>query len=387
MMNVISHLAPWAGDLARPGKTKIDWILLAAIVPLLAAGLVTMHSFSGEDHFFSRQLLWIGLGLVVFFSASLVDFRFLRRTGVVTVLYSVMCVLLLFLLLVGNEIRGVQSWFSLGAFTFQPSDPAKLILIVLLAKYFTRRHVEIAHIRHVIVSGLYALVLFLFVMFQPDFGSAIIIFLIWFGMVLVSGISKRHLAIVLSTAVLVFAVLWFFGFEDYQRDRILTFLHPYTDLAGSGYNAYQSTVAVGSGEWLGKGIGFGTQSRLKFLPEYETDFIFSAYAEEWGFIGVVLLVGMYGVVIARVLQNATQGISNFEILFGVGIAVYLMSHFVIHVGMNMGLLPVTGLVLPFMSYGGSHIVSEFLGLGILMGMRRYRRVVHRESVQNEFLGY
>lgn len=374
-------------ELARPSMSKVDWILLAAIIPILAAGLITMHSFSGEDHFFSRQLVWIGIGLAIFYSVSFVDFRFLRRTEIIVVLYVAMCALLAFLLIIGNEVRGVQSWFSFGAFTVQPSDPAKLILVVLLAKYFSRRHVEIAYARHVLVSGLYALVLFLLVMFQPDFGSAIIIFLIWFGMVLVSGISKKHLLIVLSAALLAFSGLWFFGFQDYQRARILTFLHPYTDLAGSGYNAYQSTVAVGSGRWLGKGIGFGTQSRLKFLPEYETDFIFSAYAEEWGFVGVVLLFSLYGVVIARILRNAMQGISNFEILFGVGLTIYFMSHFLIHVGMNMGLLPVTGLVLPFMSYGGSHIVSEFLGLGILMGMRRYRRVVHRESIQKEFLGY
>lgn len=387
MMNAIPQLVSGGEELARPSTSKIDWVLLAAIIPILAAGLVTMHSFSGDDHFFSRQLVWIGIGLAIFFVTSFVDFRFLRRTEIIVVLYVAMCAVLAFLLIIGSEIRGVQSWFSLGAFAVQPSDPAKLILIVLLAKYFSRRHVEIAHARHVLVSGLYALALFLLVMFQPDFGSAIIIFLIWFGMVLVSGISKKHLLIVLSAGLVSFTVLWFFGFQDYQRTRILTFLHPYTDIAGSGYNAYQSTVAVGSGEWLGKGIGFGTQSRLKFLPEYETDFIFSAYAEEWGFVGVILLFALYGVVVFRILRNATQGISNFEILFGVGIAIYFMSHFVIHVGMNMGLLPVTGLVLPFMSYGGSHIVSEFLGIGILMGMRRYRRVVERESIQNEFLGY
>ena len=181
-------------------------------------------------------------------------------------------------------------------------------------------------------------------------------------------------------------LLWSFVFEDYQKQRITTFLHPLADIQGSGYNAYQSTIAVGSGELWGRGIGYGTQSRLQFLPEYETDFIFAAFAEEWGFFGVLLLLLLFGVVLWRVLVNAFYGATNFEALFGVGVAILLMSHLSVHVGMNIGLLPVTGITLPFMSYGGSHLLTEFMGLGILMGMRRYQRTVHKDDVTNEFLG-
>jgi rod shape determining protein RodA len=246
----------------------------------------------------------------------------------------------------------------------------KLILVALLAKYFARRHIEIAHIRHIFVSGFYVLLISGFLFFQPDLGSIIIIGSIWLGMVLVAGISWKHLAVLFLSAVLVGGALWSFGLQSYQKQRILTFLHPLADVRGSGYNAYQSTVAVGSGELLGKGVGFGTQSKLQFLPEYETDFIFAAYAEEWGFVGVLLLLGLYGVVMIRILSIAAHGADNFSILFGAGIAIMFLSNLVVHVGMNMGLLPVTGTTIPLMSYGGSHLLTEYLALGILCGMSR-----------------
>ena len=158
------------------------------------------------------------------------------------------------------------------------------------------------------------------------------------------------------------------------------------DIRGAGYNAYQSTIAVGSGGFFGKGIGYGTQSRLQFLPEHQTDFIFAAFAEEWGFFGVLLLLLCYGVIVWRIIVAAFVGASNFETLFAIGLAVFFMVQFIVHIGMNMGLLPVTGQTLPFMSYGGSHLVTEFAGLGILFAMRRYSRDAHRESMSERFHG-
>jgi rod shape determining protein RodA len=183
-----------------------------------------------------------------------------------------------------------------------------------------------------------------------------------------------------------FSGLWLFAFQPYQKQRILTFVHPLTDIRGAGYNAYQSTIAVGSGGLWGKGIGYGTQSKLSFLPEYETDFIFAAFAEEWGFIGVCGLFVLMGVLLWRIIKTALHGASNFEMLFGAGLTILFMSHFLIHIGMNTGALPVTGITMPFMSYGGSHLITEFSALGILMSMRRYRRTVSREEADNEFLG-
>lgn len=367
-------------------SSSIDWLLILFIVPVLLAGLVTMNSFTTETSFFSRQLMWIGISFVALFSLSFVDFRFLKRTDVLVTLFVISSGLLLMLFLFGHTAKGAQSWFSIGGFSFQPSDMIKLVLILMLAKYFSRRHIEIDNIKHILISGLYAFIPFLLVFMQPDFGSAIIIFGIWFGMTLVSGISKKHLLIVISIMVVAFIFLWAFVFKPYQQDRIINFIQPLSNIHGSGYNVYQSTIAVGSGQILGKGVGFGTQSRLNFLPEYQTDFIFAAFSEEWGFVGVMILFILMGLIILRIMHIALLGTTNFEILYGLGLAIYFMTHFIINIGMNLGIMPVTGITLPFMSYGGSHLVTEFIGLGILMGMNRYSRVAHRDDMHNEFLG-
>jgi len=186
--------------------------------------------------------------------------------------------------------------------------------------------------------------------------------------------------------VLSFGGLWFGVFQPYQKDRIKTFIHPLADIRGTGYNAFQSTVAVGSGQLLGKGIGYGTQSKLQFLPEYETDFIFAAFAEEWGFVGVIILFLLYLLLIFRVTMIALRAQSNFEALCALGFAVFIVSHFTIHVGMNIGVLPVTGITIPFMSYGGSHLLVEFIMLGILLGMRHNGHLAHRHTSTNEILG-
>ena len=348
-----------------------------------------MKSFTPQEgviNFFDKQIIWIILSFIVFFVFAFIDFRFLRRTDVLVTLFVIFCTLLIVLLFIGNIIKGSQSWFSFGVFSFQPGDVMKLVLVLILSKYFSRRHVEIRNIKHIFISGFYAFVPFLLILLQPDFGSAMVIFLIWFGMVLVSGISKTHLLFVFLSGALIFISLWTFAFAPYQKDRIISFINPLADIHDSGYNASQSTIAVGSGQVLGKGLGFGTQSRLKFLPEPQSDFIFAAFAEEWGFVGSGFVLLLYGLVIWRVLHAASLGLSNFEMLFGMGIAIFFMSHILINIGMNLGLMPITGIPLPFMSYGGSHLVTEFAGLGILMNMRKYARSAHRDDMKNEFLG-
>lgn len=364
----------------------IDWYLFAAALAIALLGLVTMRSFAGENAFFEKQVVWIGLAVLVFFIASIPEYRFLRRTQIIVMLYASTVFLLGLIFLFGTIAKGAQSWFNLGLFAIQPSDPAKLVLIVLLSKYFARRHIGIANIRHILISGAYALTLCLLVFFQPDLGSAIIIASIWLGLVLVSGISWKHLAALLITAAMVAGGLWQYGLEPYQKLRVLTFLHPLTDIQGAGYNAYQSTVAVGSGEILGKGIGYGTQSKLQFLPEYETDFIFAAYAEEWGFIGILILFGLLGIVVVRILAFALRAADNFDSLFAAGVAVYFLAQILIHVGMNVGLLPITGTTIPFMSYGGSHLITEFAALGILMGLRRHVRPIPAGLTEAEIIG-
>ncbi len=369
-------------------ESPIDWLLLLALVPIVGAGLLTMDSFvEADNYFFSRQLLWVMVSVVIFFIFSIVDWRFLKRTDVLLTLFSFSVAFLLLLFVAGYVAKGAQSWFRFGSFSLQPSDPVKILVILILAKYFSRRHIEIARIRHVLVSGFYALVPFVLVFLQPDFGSAVVIFCIWLGMIMVSGVSKKHLVLVFFTGALSFILLWSFVFADYQKQRVLTFLNPLTDLEGAGYNARQSVIAVGSGELLGKGVGFGTQSRLQFLPEYETDFVFAAFAEEWGFVGVAILLCLFLFVVWRIISMAMHGASNFEMFFGAGLAILIVSHVVINVGMNIGILPVTGIPLPFMSYGGSHLLTEFAGLGMLMGMHRYSRTAHRDDTGNELVGF
>jgi rod shape determining protein RodA len=339
----------------------------------------------GDNTFFNRQIIWILLAIIALFAAMVPDYRFLRTGNIAFFFYVTTVALLLLVLVIGEITLGAQSRFDLGLFSLQPSDPAKLVLIIVLAKYFAKRHELIGDFKHIVVSGAYAMLIFGLVFIQPDFGSAVILFFVWLGLVLVSGIKIRHLVMVFTLGTVVLGLMWQFVFFDYQKDRILTFLDPLSDIQGAGYNAYQSTVAIGSGQLFGKGIGYGTQSKLLFLPEYETDFIFAAYAEEWGIVGVVLLFVLFSLVVWRLLVHAVEGASNFERLFAAGVCILFVAHFFVHIGMNIGLLPVTGTTIPFLSYGGSHLLTEFIAVGMVMGMSRYKSISIRSKHTDSIL--
>jgi rod shape determining protein RodA len=257
-------------------------------------------------------------------------------------------------------------------------------LIALLAKYLSRRHVEIGDARHIIVSGAYTLVFMVLVLLEPDLGTALIFGGIWLGLMLVSGISKRHLAALGVLVLVALGALWFGGLHQYQRERIINFVNPAANIHGSGYNAYQAKIAVGSGEWFGKGIGYGTQSKLRFLPEYQTDFIFAAFAEEWGFVGVLLALALYGVLFWRLAEIARKSATNFDAFFTLGVLMLLATHVAVHAGISLGLLPVTGTTIPFMSYGGSHILLEFACLGIVTSLAHHGRAASREASTQEY---
>jgi len=388
MTCVMAHLFFWSAfeynafmQQLRSLFAGFDLILFLAVVSLSVLGLVTMYSHVGENVFFNRQIVWIGLAILTMLLAMIPDYRMLRSGNTAFFLYIGTVLALVLVLFIGEVTLGAQSRFDLGIFSLQPSDPAKVILILVLAKYFAKRHELIGDFKHILISGLYTLVVFGLVFIQPDFGSAIILFFVWLGMVLVSGIRIQHLISVFLLGAMVFGMMWQFVFFDYQKDRILTFLDPLSDIQGAGYNAYQSTVAIGSGELLGKGIGYGTQSKLLFLPEYETDFIFAAYAEEWGLVGVILLFLLFALVIQRLLKHASEGATNFERLFSAGVAILFLSHFFVHIGMNIGLLPVTGTTIPFLSYGGSHLLTEFIAVGMVIGMRRYKPLLANRQTE------
>lgn len=363
---------------------KIDWILLSLILSISCLGIITMDPFVFGDIFW-KQTTFLIFAVFVFVFIQYLDLRSIKKTSVIMILFSISISLLLLVFLSARAIKGAKSWFELGFFSFQPAEFVKFVLVLILAKFFSKRHIEISNIKHILISGIYASIIFFLLLLQPDFGSAMIIFFIWLGMVFVSGVSKKHLFAIFLIGAISFSFLWTNVFKEYQKNRILTFINPTEDIRGAGYNAYQSMIAVGSGQLLGKGIGYGTQSKLKFLPEYKTDFIVAAYAEEWGFVGIVILFLLFSLIIFKILKRAYSAGSNFEILLGFGIAIILISQAFINIGMNIGLLPVTGLAMPFMSYGGTHILIEFISIGILFSLTQDKTGLGKVN-NSEFIG-
>jgi rod shape determining protein RodA len=365
---------------------RADWTLLLPALTLSLLGILTMSTFGQGASLAPRQFFWLLVAAIMYIGFASFDMRFIRRTQVVMALFVISSILLALLLVSVHPILGSRAWFSLGPISFQPADLAKFALIALLAKYLSRRHVEIGNFRHIIVSGAYTLTFAILILLEPDLGNAIVFGTIWLGMMLVSGISKKHLAILGIIGFVVASVLWFGGLKPYQRARIVSFVNPAADIHGAGYNAYQAKIAIGSGELFGKGVGYGTQSKLRFLPEYQTDFIFAAFAEEWGFAGVILLLLLYALLFARLAQIARASATNFDSFFTLGVLILFAAQLAMHVGINLGLLPVTGTTIPFMSSGGSHLILEFMSLGIVTSLARHGRGAVRDSSENEYLG-
>ncbi len=348
------------------------------------AGLLTMSGLTISDPYFLKQGSWIVLSFIACYMFSKLDYHFLRETKIVILLYFISLLLLTLIFIFGKVSKGAQSWFSFFGVSFQPSDLVKLVLVIVLAKYLSKRHKDIAYVKHILVTFFYLLIPFLLVVLQPDLGSALVLCSIWFGLLLFSGISKRHILLVFGSSLLIFLIAWGFLFEPYQKARIINFIHPLSDIKGAGYNAHQSIIAVGSGGLFGKGIGYGTQSRLEFLPEYKTDFIFAAYSEEWGFVGSLGLLLLFFFLFSRLLYFASSAYSNFEGLFTYGVFIWFITHTIVNIGMNLGVMPVTGIPLPFMSYGGTHILVESIALGMCIGMSRYRKNFNRDIERHNF---
>ena len=321
--------------------------------------------------FFERQVLWMGAGFILLVAASFLDFRLFRtQRFVVLALYLVTTVLLVGVLLANGTIRGVQSWFRIGGVLVQPVEPMKVALIVLLAKFFSRRHVEIYRARHVVVSALYMVIPAGLVLLQPDVGSAILLAGIWVATIVFSGIKTRHLLFLLSLIAIASLVGWYWLLAPYQKARIITFFDdPYRDPRGAGYQMIQTMIAAGSGQFWGKGLGYGSQTHLHFLPEAETDFIFATFAEEWGFMGAMLLLALVALVIWRSVAIGMSAADNFSRLYAHGFAALIFMQSFIHIGMNLGALPITGITLPFVSYGGSSLVTSLWALGILQNIK------------------
>ncbi|KKT29353.1 rod shape-determining protein RodA [Candidatus Giovannonibacteria bacterium RIFCSPLOWO2_12_FULL_44_25] len=361
---------------------RLDWVLILSVLTLVFLGLTTMKSFSppiggeqGGDYFFNRQIVWIFVGLAVFFvSAIFIDWSFLKTNSIfLMILYLILILTLVFLILAGRAIKGAASWLKVGGTSVEPVELIKLIIVLILAKYFSKRHIEIARILHLAISFLYAALPMVLVALQPDLGSALVLGAIWLGMALVGGIKLKHLLALFVLGAVAALIFWSYFLLPYQKARVISFLNPQSDVSGRGYHAIQSVIAIGSGQIFGKGIGFGTQSRLEFLPEHETDFIFAAFAEEWGFLGILILLLFFSLVVWRILRAGIYGESNFEKLYATGLAIFLSFQAGIHIGMNSGVLPITGLGMPFLSYGGSSLITLFLALGILESFSLHKK--------------
>ena len=262
-------------------------------------------------------------------------------------------------------MHGTTGWFIIGPLSLQPVELAKFFLVIFLADYFSREGRNIFTFRDILKSFAAAAIFIALVLRQPDLGSSIILFLIWLGMLLFSRVQKKHMIVVFLGFIAAGLLAWFFVLAPYKKDRIKVFVNPKLDPLGAGYNIKQSIIAIGSGGFFGKGIGFGSQSQLRFLPEAHTDFIFAMIAEEMGFLMVVFVLGMFALFFWRILVLAQKSQTNFTAYLSVGFLIIFLSETLINVGMNLGLMPVTGLALPFISLGGSALVSNFIMVGIL----------------------
>ena len=351
-----------------------DILFLLSIIVLSIFGFAALYSVGlGKDpqNFFAiqKQLSVYAVFFIAFFAIGLLNYRIVKN---ISFLYYIAIAVLLMLVLVGGQtIRGTRGWFMIGSFGLQPAEFAKLALICALARYFSHYTRQIGQFRHIIVSGMIAAVPIGLVLLQPDLGSAVVLFLIWFGMIMTSGIPKKYILILCISIAVVSLSAWFFLLKDYQKERVMTFLRPSADVQGSGYNIRQAMIAIGSGQIFGRGLGFGSQSHLKFLPETQTDFIFSVVAEEMGLVGISILFAFWAVFFHRLIKIMKMARDDFALYTVLGITMMFFTHLILNIGGNIGLVPLTGIPLPFLSYGGSSLAISLLAVGLVQSIKVY----------------
>lgn len=345
-----------------------DWLFFVAIVMLFCFGLAALYglatSFEKPDFTNFQKQIIIGLGgIIILIFLSSLDYKTLKPYAYF--FYIANIALLILVIFFGQTLRGTTGWLSIFGFNFQPAELMKVALIILFANYFSAKLHQVSELKFIFTSGLLALIPFSLVALQPDFGSAMMIFFIWFFMIFISGVRRWPLLIILGSLIVCFVFAWFFVFKDYQKDRIMTFLNPNLDPSGRGYQIRQGTIAVGSGQLYGRGLAAGSQSQLKFIPAAHTDFIFTVIAEELGFVGGSLVLLFYFVFFLRVIRAAIRAPDNFGLFLVLGASVMFFCHLFVNIGMNLGIMPVTGISLPFLSYGGSFLLISFILAGLI----------------------
>lgn len=361
---------------------KFDWIVIAAIALLLGVSLLALYSLSvvaNADYFF-KQSIFVVFGLMVMFITAFSDYRHIEKYS--TTLYFMTFLILGGVLLFGTTIRGTAGWISFGFFQVQPVEITKVTLIIFLASFISQKKSELGEWSRVIASLILSSILIFLVLKQPDLGSSLVLAAIWGGMILASGLRMKHLIVLGIMGGALVSGSWLV-LEEYQKDRINTFIHPELDPRGSGYNVLQAIVAVGSGGLTGKGIGNGSQSQLNFLPEKHTDFIFAVIAEELGLIGAFFIIILYAVLLYRMKRIGEIASDNFGYLLAVGILVMFFTQITVNLGMNIGLLPVTGLPAPLISYGGSSLLSLLFAVGLLLSVYQRAKVIDGPRISLE----
>ena len=357
---------------------NFDWgtfVLTMVITALSVLLLYSAASSSGMVNLrgiYLKQLTWLGVSVVVMASALVCDYQTLSRHAYV--FYGVMIVGLIGVLLFGRMINGAQRWLVIGSWRIQASELVKPALILALARYFARdkqQDSDALALRDLLIPFAMVGVPFLLIAKQPDLSTSMVLVAILCVMVCVTGMQRKTIAILGCSGIGVLPVMWYM-LKGYQRERLLTLLNPESDLLGAGYHSWQSKIAIGSGGLWGKGLFAGTQSRLNFLPEKHTDFIFAVLGEEMGFVGVLLLLGLFSVLLLHGLAIAARARDRLGALIATGVVTLLAVQICLNIGMTIGLLPIVGLPLPLMSYGGSSLLTSFFCLGLLMNVRMHR---------------
>lgn len=364
----------------KRGLRQIDWVIATVVLLIVTLGLLVLYS-SGikagaakSEIDASRQFLYAGVGLLAGIIIARIDYRVFK--SYIVIIYILMVAGLAAVDSIGFSALGAQRWISIGFFQFQPSEFAKLALILVLAAYYSKVYSRSHQIRYLIYSMIILIVPMFLVVIQPDLGTGLVLFIIWLSMTLASRVKKRYLVAGAVVGVVSLPVVYS-SLAPYQQNRINVLLNPQADKLGTGYNVTQAIIAVGSGGWTGRGLSSGSQSQLNFLPSQHTDFIFAVLAEKLGFLGAALAIILYGILIIRIYILSTESIDRFGSFICIGVASMLLFHVLINIGMNMGITPVTGIPLPLISAGGTSMLVNFLMLGMILSIARHRETKRR----------
>lgn len=359
---------------------RIDWNFVLVILALNLIGLINLYSATHGPHsldvepLFINQIIWLVVGWSCFFLVTFIDYKIVTKLAIIV--YSLNLIAILYTTFFGKVALGAQRWIDFGFFRYQPSETMKMALIMLMAYFLQHKETDGPGmgLRELLVPLIVLAVPFAFIVEQPDLGTASMLLAIGGTMILFVRVKKWILGAVICSGIIAAPVAWNYMLRDYQKNRIITFLSPSNDPRGTGYNSIQSKIAVGSGKILGKGFKKGTQSQLEFLPERHTDFIYSVLSEEHGFVGSITTIGLFCVLFLIGIRIASSAREKFGALLAVGVLAYVFWHMFVNIGMVIGLLPIVGVPLPLLSYGGSSMLTTMTGLGLISSVA-YRRYI------------